>query len=249
LFVAGEVMKQCPKCQTELSIEDKTVFTTCPKCNSLLYIDKNGIEQVDTEKIWKKHLQINGLVKWACSSILGHRWSDEGYVSSSGDPYCYKLCICEICFDSKRNSNLERHTEITDYISPTSCIKRGVCTKCGHINISSYPEHDFRSYFIEGTCDNERTCQHCGLVEKLNTDHAFYDSDWVASDKTKCKSTRACRRCGQVEEAIRHSGEWVELERKYITPNGLEILFREKRVCEVCGFEESRERTWYSAYS
>ena len=208
-------MKHCPKCQSELSLDEKQVFIACPSCKSLLYNEKDGLQPVDMQKNWEIHLRINPLVKWACSSILGHHWSNEGYVSSSGDPYCYKLCICERCYVSERSSDRELHDEITEYISPGSCIKRAVCARCGHIKVSSYPEHNFRSYFKEGTCDHERTCQHCGLVEKLNTEHAFFDSDWVVSDQSKCKSTRVCRRCGIVEEEIRHSGGWVVLEKNY----------------------------------
>jgi predicted RNA-binding Zn-ribbon protein involved in translation (DUF1610 family) len=244
-------MKQCSNCQTELSIEKNAVFVVCPKCKILLYIDKNGIDPVDRNKIDEKHQQVNGLVRWVCVSILDHhhQWSDKGYVLSDDD-HCIILSVCKRCFSTWTNTN-NRHAFIEDYIHDDSCEKRRVCTKCGKIVISKDPEHVFTLhdyYFKEGTCEEERKCAHCGLVEKRGTKHAFHDSDWVLLDRTDCKNTRACRRCGQVEEAIRHSGEWVVLEMKYLTPNGESLFFREKRICDVCGFEEIREGVESSAY-
>jgi hypothetical protein len=239
-------MMQCPKCQTILSIENKAVFTTCPKCNLLLFIDKKGLRPAEDNDIREKYWQVNSLVRWACETILRHQWSDEGYLLSDDDQ-CVKMKVCKRCFC--RFEKRERHVFIEDYISDNSCEKRRVCTKCGHVVISESPEHSFLpSYFIEGTCDRERRCSHCGLVEKLGTDHMFCDPDWIVSETDKCVSTRTCRRCGQVEAAVTHSGEWVVIGMKYITPNDEEIIYQEKRICEVCGFEEYQESFYHSAY-
>ena len=241
-------MQQCPECQTELSVEEKMAFTTCPKCNSLLSIEKYGIEKVDEHKMSKKNDKVNNLVKWVCSSILDHQWSDEGYVLSNDKLYCVKLRVCTRCFDTLGAHTRERHAFIEEYIKDDSCEKRRTCEKCGYNDIPGYPYHDFHYSYIEGTCTQEKKCSHCGLIESTTTQHAFSDDDWVLLDRTNCKSRHVCRRCGQVEEAIRHSGEWVVLEKKYLTPNGEEIFFREKRICEVCGFEETQERVWNSPY-
>ena len=242
-------MKQCPACRTELSLDKDAIFVTCPECNFLLYIDKNGIEKVDEKKIRGINWKMNSLLKWVCSSILGHQWSNEGYVLSDDEQCCGKLRVCKRCFDSVGAHVREHHAFIEDYVQDDSCEKRRVCTKCGKIVILKNLEHQFNLpdyYFIEGTCEQERKCSHCGLVEKLGTNHWFCDPDWIVPDITKCKSTRACRKCGQLEEAITHSGEWIVLERKSMRHDGNEIMFHEKRICDVCSYEETRERYWES---
>jgi len=238
-------MKQCPICQTILSVKMNGGFTTCPKCNFLLFIDKNGIKPVDEMDIRQKFYQVNRLVRWACSSILNHQWSDEGYLLSNYD--CIKVTVCKWCF-IKGTLKREPHEFTEDYFIDASCKKRQVCSKCGQIITSRNPEHSFDDYFVEGTCDRERRCSHCGLVEKLSTEHLFNDTDWVVSDINKCKRTRTCRRCGQEESVVTHSGEWVVIGMKYLTPDDEEIMYQEKRICEVCGFEEYQESFYYSAY-
>jgi len=114
---------QCPGCQTELSSDKDAIFVTCPKCKFLLYLGKNGIEKADQNKIREKHWKVNNLVKRVCSSILGHQWSDEGYVLSDDEQCCSKLRVCKRCFDSVGAHIRERHEYIEDYIHDDSCEK------------------------------------------------------------------------------------------------------------------------------
>jgi hypothetical protein len=59
-----------------------------------------------------------------------------------------------------------------------------------------------------GSCDEQRTCGHCGEVSH-RTDHHM--SDWAYSDDPAapaCTRERLCQRCPNVEQEVKHTMDW-----------------------------------------
>jgi hypothetical protein len=86
-----------------------------------------------------------------------------------------------------------------------------------------------------GSCDEQRTCAHCGTVSN-RTDHHL--SDWAYTDDPAapaCTRERNCQRCPLVQQEVKHTMEWRALNH-YSEP------CRQSHVCTRCGLTESTTR-------
>jgi hypothetical protein len=83
-----------------------------------------------------------------------------------------------------------------------------------------------------GSCDEQRTCAHCGEVSNRTSHHL---SDWAYSDDPAapaCTRERQCQRCPHVEQEVKHTMEF-----RYDYPGRHEVC-RQRLDCTRCGFTE-----------
>lgn len=87
-----------------------------------------------------------------------------------------------------------------------------------------------------GSCDEQRTCVHCGEVSNRTSHHL---SDWMYSDDPAapaCTQERQCQRCPLAEREVRHTMEF-----RYDYP-GIHEVCRQRLDCTRCGFTERKTR-------
>jgi hypothetical protein len=87
-----------------------------------------------------------------------------------------------------------------------------------------------------GSCDERRTCVHCGDVANRTEHHM---SDWAYSADPAapaCTRERHCGRCPHAQLEVRHTMEW---QRDY---EGRHERCRVRLDCSRCGFTEGRTK-------
>jgi hypothetical protein len=85
-----------------------------------------------------------------------------------------------------------------------------------------------------GSCDEQRTCVHCGQVAN-RTDHHM--SDWAYSADPAappCTQERHCERCPEMRQEVRHTMQW-----RY-DYEGRHEPCRQRLECTECGFTEGK---------
>jgi hypothetical protein len=86
-----------------------------------------------------------------------------------------------------------------------------------------------------GSCDEQRTCAHCGEVSS-RTDHHL--SDWAYSEdpaEPACTRERLCQRCPQVQREVKHTMDW-----RYDYEGRHERCMK-RLDCTRCGFTEGKK--------
>jgi hypothetical protein len=85
-----------------------------------------------------------------------------------------------------------------------------------------------------GSCDEQRTCAHCGEVSN-RTDHHM--SDWAYSADPAapaCTRERRCQRCPHVQQEVKHTMDW---QYDY---EGRHEQCRMRLDCTRCGLTEGK---------
>jgi hypothetical protein len=86
-----------------------------------------------------------------------------------------------------------------------------------------------------GSCDEQRTCTHCGEVSN-RTDHHLTDWAYSADPAAPaCTRERHCQRCPQMQQEVKHTMEF-----RYDYPGRHEVCMM-RADCTRCGFTEGRK--------
>jgi hypothetical protein len=83
-----------------------------------------------------------------------------------------------------------------------------------------------------GSCDEQRTCGHCGVVSSRTEHHL---SKWAYSTDPAapaCTRERRCERCPELKQEVKHTTEW-----RYDYP-GRHEQCRKRLECTRCGFTD-----------
>ena len=85
-----------------------------------------------------------------------------------------------------------------------------------------------------GSCDEQRTCVHCGVVSNRTEHHFSGWADSIDPDAPPCTRERRCQRCPHVRQEVKHTmGHVYEYE-------GRHDMCRARIECTRCGFTEGR---------
>jgi hypothetical protein len=85
-----------------------------------------------------------------------------------------------------------------------------------------------------GSCDEQRTCAHCGLVSS-RTEHRLSGWSYVTDPAAPaCTRERHCQRCPDMEREVKHTMRW-----RADYPGGHEKCMK-RHDCTRCGFTEGR---------
>jgi hypothetical protein len=85
-----------------------------------------------------------------------------------------------------------------------------------------------------GSCDEQRTCVHCGVVSNRTEHHLSSWADSTDPDAPPCTRERRCERCPHVQQEVKHS------MRPVFEYEGRHEICRARIECTQCGFTEGR---------